>query len=124
MRSYTAPLALAADLVCVLSFVVLGKIDHGTGTALGAVWTTAWPFLAALALGWFATRAWQAPVQIWPTGVFVWAITVVGTMPLRLFTGEGAPLSFVTVTALFLAATMFGWRLVTLAVVKRRQRRD
>lgn len=123
MRSYTVPLALAADLVCVLAFVVLGKADHGTGTALGAVWSTAWPFLAALALGWLATLAWRSPVRIWPTGVFVWAVTVVGTMPLRLLTGEGAPVSFVAVTALFLGATMLGWRAVVLTAANRRQRR-
>lgn len=122
MRSYAAPLALAADLVCVLAFVVIGKIDHETGTAVAAVAGTAWPFVTGLLLGWVVTLAWRNPVRIWPVGVFVWAITVAGGMAFRLFTGEGAPWSFVTVTALFLAATMFGWRAIALLLAKRRQR--
>ncbi|QUX30039.1 DUF3054 domain-containing protein [Nocardiopsis akebiae] len=126
MRSSTAPRALAAllaDLVCVLAFVVIGRTDHGTGTALAEIAWTAWPFAAATVLGWAVTRAWTAPVRIWPTGLFVWAVTVVGGMAVRVFLGEGAPTSFVIVTSLFLAATMLGWRWVALVVAKRRQRR-
>jgi hypothetical protein len=126
MRSSTAPRALAAllaDLVCVLAFVVIGRTDHGTGTALAEIAWTAWPFAAGTVLGWAVTRAWTAPVRIWPTGVFVWAVTVVGGMAVRVFLGEGAPTSFVIVTSLFLAATMLGWRGAALLVARRRQRR-
>ncbi|MBR8745110.1 DUF3054 domain-containing protein [Nocardiopsis sp. MG754419] len=121
MRSYTPIAALVADLVCVLVFVVVGKADHATGLTPAAVAGTAWPFVVALVLGWLATLAWRSPVRIWPTGVFVWAVTVVGAMPLRLLTGEGAPLSFVLVTALFLAATLLGWRAVALLVSRKRR---
>ncbi|WP_116245963.1 DUF3054 domain-containing protein [Nocardiopsis sp. FIRDI 009] len=116
MRSFAVPLALAADLVCVLAFVVIGKVDHETGLALPAVASTAWPFLAALALGWAVTLAWRSPLRIWPTGLFVWAVTVAGGMVLRLATGEGAPLSFVLVTSAFLAVTLLGWRAGALLV--------
>ena len=122
MRSYTPLLALMADLTCVLVFVVVGKADHATGLTPAAVAGTAWPFVAALLAGWLATLAWRSPARIWPTGVFVWAVTVIGAMPLRLLTGEGAPLSFVVVTSLFLAATMLGWRVVTLLVSRRKDR--
>lgn len=120
MRSYAAPLAFAADLICVLAFVVIGRIDHESGTALAGIWGTAWPFLAATALGWAVTLAWRSPGRIWPVGVFVWAVTVAGGMALRVFTGEGAPLSFVVVTSLFLAATMLGWRVAALLVARAR----
>ncbi len=126
MRSSTVPIALAAllaDLACVLAFVVIGKIDHATGTALVSVVSVAWPFAAGTVLGWVVTMAWNAPARLWPTGLFVWAVTVVGGMVLRLFNGENAPLSFVVVTSAFLAATMLGWRGLTLLVVKARQRR-
>ena len=123
MRSSVAPPALAADLACVLVFVVVGKIDHETGLAPAAVAGTAWPFLAALALAWLVTRAWRSPDRIWPTGVLVWAVTVVGAMPLRLLSGEGAPLSFVLVTSLFLAATMLGWRAVALLISRKRRQK-
>ncbi|OLT25575.1 hypothetical protein BJF83_05280 [Nocardiopsis sp. CNR-923] len=122
MRSFTVPLALAADVVCVLAFVVIGKADHETGLAPAAVLWTAWPFLAALALGWVVTLAWRAPVRIWPTGVFVWAVTVAGGMVSRLATGEGAPIGFVAVTSAFLAVTLLGWRAVALVTANRRQR--
>ncbi|GHD18933.1 hypothetical protein GCM10007147_09620 [Nocardiopsis kunsanensis] len=119
MRSYTVPLAFAADFLCVLVFVVLGKVDHETGTALGAVAGTAWPFLGGLVLGWVVTLAWRMPVRIWPSGVFVWAVTVAGGMVLRLLSGEGAPTSFVVVTASFLAVTMLGWRTIARVVSRR-----
>ncbi len=122
MRSFPVLAALLADLVCVLVFVVVGKADHGTGTAFGAVLSTAWPFVAGALLGWAATRAWRAPAALWPTGVFVWAVTVVGGMLARRAVGEGTPLSFVIVTSLFLAAAMLGWRAVALLFAKRRQR--
>ncbi|WP_431870578.1 DUF3054 domain-containing protein [Nocardiopsis eucommiae] len=121
MRSYTPFLALVADLICVLVFVVVGKTDHATGLGPAEVAATAWPFLAALALGWVVTLAWRSPGRIWPTGVLVWAVTVAGAMPLRLLSGEGAPASFVVVTALFLAATMLGWRAVALLVSRRKR---
>ena len=123
MRSYVVPLGMAADLACVLVFVVVGKIDHETGLALAEVAATAWPFLFALALGWAVTLAWRSPDRIWPTGLLVWAVTVVGAMPLRLLSGEGAPLSFVLVTALFLAATMLGWRVAALLVTRKRRQK-
>jgi hypothetical protein len=123
MRSYAVPLALAADLLCVLAFVVIGRTDHGTGTAVAGIAGTAWPFAAATALGWIVTQAWRLPVRIWPTGVFVWAVTVAGGMALRLATGENAPLSFVIVTSVFLAATMLGWRAGVLLVRRTRQHR-
>lgn len=122
MRSFTVPLALVADLVCVLAFVLIGKADHETGTALASVASTAWPFAAGALLGWVVTLAWRSPVRIWPTGVFVWAVTVAGAMVLRLFSGGSAPFSFVLVTSLFLATTMLGWRAVVLLVATTRQR--
>ncbi|WP_026118384.1 DUF3054 domain-containing protein [Nocardiopsis salina] len=122
MRSYAAPLAFAADVLCVLVFVVVGKIDHETGTAVAAVAGTAWPFLGGLVLGWVVTLAWRTPGRIWPSGVFVWAVTVAGGMVLRLLTGEGAPMSFVVVTASFLAATLLGWRGIAYLVSRRRHK--
>ncbi|WP_150239360.1 DUF3054 domain-containing protein [Nocardiopsis quinghaiensis] len=126
MRSSAVPralVALLADLACVLAFVVIGRTDHGTGTALASIASTAWPLAAGTALGWVVTLAWTAPARIWPTGVFVWAVTVAGGMTLRLLTGEGAPLGFVLVTSLFLAATMLGWRAVARILASRARRR-
>ena len=119
MRSYAVPLAFAADVLCVLVFVLVGKVDHETGTAVAAVAVTAWPFLGGLVLGWVVTLAWRTPVRIWPSGVFVWAVTVAGGMVLRLLSGEGTPTSFVVVTASFLAATVLGWRAIARTISRR-----
>lgn len=123
MRSYTVPLAAAADLLCVMSFVAVGRIDHGEGLALAATARTAGPFLASLAAAWLITRAWRGPARIWPTGVEVWALTVTLTMVLRLLLGEGAAPVFMMVTGAYLAAAMLGWRGVVLAVERGRARR-
>ena len=53
--------AALADAGCVLLFVVIGRANHDKGETLAGIASTAWPFLAGLALGWFAARAWRRP---------------------------------------------------------------
>lgn len=112
--------ALAADVVAVLAFVVLGRTSHDEGSYLAGTAATAWPFLVALGLGWLAVRGWRRPRAVWPTAVLVLAVTVVGAMALRVLVGDGAPLPFVVVTTVVLAVFLLGWRAVAGAVVRRR----
>ncbi|CAM3582632.1 DUF3054 domain-containing protein [Nocardiopsis gilva] len=112
MRLPLVPVAAVLDLLCVVVFVVIGRASHGEGNALIGILTTLWPFAFALVVGWAATLAWRNPLRILPVGAGVWAVTVGGGLLLRLATGEGAPLSFAIVTALFLAATLLGWRTI------------
>ncbi|MFC7326805.1 DUF3054 domain-containing protein [Marinactinospora rubrisoli] len=120
MRLFPAALL---DLLCVAAFVLIGRSSHGEENALLGFLGTAWPFTAALAAGWLVTLAWRAPARPLRTGVGVWAATVAGGMVLRVLSGDGAPLSFVIVTSIFLGATLVGWRAVAHLVTRRRDRR-
>ncbi|CAM3933928.1 DUF3054 domain-containing protein [Nocardiopsis rhodophaea] len=112
MRLPLVPVAALLDLVCVVAFVVIGRASHNEGNALLGILTTLWPFALALAVGWAATLAWRDPLRLLPVGAGVWAVTVGGGLLLRVATGQGAPLAFAIVTALFLAATLLGWRTI------------
>src|SRR5215469_17963608 len=76
MRSARAPwVALVLDVCCVLVFVVIGRASHTKGEAAAGIASTAWPFLAGLAAGWVAARAWRRPLALRPTGIVVWLCT-------------------------------------------------
>ncbi len=77
-------------------------------------------FWVAGAAGWAAMRGRRRPLAVWPTGVGVLAVTVVGAMGIRVLTGAGAPISFVIVTTTVQALFLLGWRgLVALRVHRR-----
>jgi hypothetical protein len=109
MRS--ARVALAADLCCVLVFVLIGRASHTKGETLGGIASTAWPFLAGLGIGWLATRAWRRPVSLAPAGVSAWLGTVAVGMVLRVVSGQGTAFAFVLVALAFLGLFLLGWRM-------------
>jgi len=111
-----------ADVFCVLIFVVIGRANHHAGVSLAGVASTAWPFLAGLAIGEIATRAWRRPTALVPTGLGAWLGTVAVGQALRVVSGQGTELSFVLVSALFLGLFMIGWRLVASRVAAVRPR--
>jgi peptidoglycan/LPS O-acetylase OafA/YrhL len=94
--------------------VVIGRSSHGEDP-LGVLYTL-WPFATGALVGWLASRAWRAPLALVPTGLVVWIGTVVVGVALRAATGDGAPLSFVIVTTLVLAAFLLGWRAVAAGI--------
>jgi hypothetical protein len=109
-------LLLLLDPAFVLLFVTIGRDTHDEGGDFGDVVTTAAPFLIALAAGWTAARVWRDPVGL-GTGIIVTAVTLIGGMVLRnLVFGEGTAPAFVVVAALFLSASLLGWRLAAAAV--------
>ena len=57
-------MAVLLDIACVLVFVVIGRASHTQGEALAGIASTAWPFLAGLAIGWGLSRAWRRPLAI------------------------------------------------------------
>lgn len=105
-----AGLALLADVVLVVVFVSIGRRNHEESSALIGIATTAWPFLAGLALGWLAARAWRRPLALWPEGVVVWVITVAAGMVLRVVGGAGTAFAFVVVATVVLGVFLLGWR--------------
>jgi hypothetical protein len=111
-----AALGIAADVCCVLAFVVIGRANHHAGESLPGVADTAWPFLAGLAAGELATRSWRRPLALLPTGAAVTAATVAGGQLLRVVSGQGTEAAFIVVSLLFLALFLLGWRLLARAL--------
>lgn len=107
------------DVALVVAFAIVGRSTHQEGLHLVGLWATAWPFLAGLVLGWVTTLAWRHPLALWPTGVVVWAGTLVAGMLLRVATGQGVALAFIIVAALTLAVLLIGWRSIALLVSRR-----
>lgn len=122
-----APVAVRAvvvsaviDAALVVVFAAIGRASHGEDV-LGGLVITAWPFLAALALGWLIALAWRAPDAPVRTGLPVWAVTVAGGMLLRAASGQGVQVAFVVVAAIVLLLFLVGRRAVALLI--RRARR-
>ncbi len=109
------------DVVLVVVFAAIGRASHGEDV-LGGLAVTAWPFLVALVLGWFAVRAWRAPDAPVRTGLPVWAVTVAGGMVLRAVSGQGVQVAFVVVAAIVLLLFLVGRRALTRLVVRIRRR--
>ena len=110
MRS--ARLAVILDCCCVLVFVIIGRASHVQGESPAAIASTAWPFLAGLAGGWLAGRAWRRPYPLWPAGVGAWLGTVAVGMLLRVVSGQGTAPAFIGVALGFLGLFLLGWRLL------------
>jgi hypothetical protein len=110
------------DVCCVLAFVVIGRSAHHHGEGIAGVAMTAWPFLAGLATGLLATRAWRRPSAILPAGVGAWLGTVVIGMLLRAISGQGTAFTFILVALGFLGLFMLGWRAAARAIAATRSR--
>jgi FtsH-binding integral membrane protein len=111
-------LAVILDCCCVLLFVIIGRASHTKGESLVGIASTAWPFLAGLAGGWLAARAWRrpsgplGPLGLWPAGVGAWLGAAVLGMVFRVVSGQGTAAAFIVVALAFLGLFLLGWRLV------------
>jgi hypothetical protein len=104
------PIAIVADAVAVLLFVVIGRANHHESDSAHGIWHTAWPFLLGAALGLALTAyARLAPTAI-RAGVRVWVWTVVIGLVVRDATGGGVPVAFVIVAIIVLGVFLVGWR--------------
>jgi len=103
-------IAVPADAVAVLLFVVIVRSNHHESTGSHGIWHTAWPFLLGTALG----LALTAYARIAPTtiraGIRVWVWTVVVGLVVRSASGGGTAPAFVAVAAIVLGAFLVGWR--------------
>jgi hypothetical protein len=102
-------LAVILDGCCVLLFVIIGRASHTQGESLGGIASTAWPFLAGLAGGWLAARAWRRPSGLWPAGVGAWLGAA--ALVFRVVSGQGTAAAFIVVALAFLGLFLLGWRL-------------
>ena len=112
-------LAVLADVVGVLVFCTVGRRSHAEGLTVAGVADTAWPFLVGTAVGWLLIRGWRRPTAVAPTGLVVWASTVVVGMLLRKATSAGVAVSFVVVASAATAVVLLGWRVAVAAFARR-----
>jgi Protein of unknown function (DUF3054) len=110
--------AVLLDVACVLAFVAIGRASHHDGESVAGLATVAWPFLAGLALGLLAARAWRQPAAIVPAGLGAWLGAAAGGMLLRVAAGQGTAPAFIGVALAFLGLFLLGWR--TVAAVRSR----
>jgi hypothetical protein len=114
--------AAALDAGAIVAFAIVGRANHDEGilgrAGLGLA-TTAWPFLVGAAIGWIIAKGWTKPCAWRPTGVIVWASTLVGGMVLRVASGQGVEVTFVIVAGLVLSAFLIGWRVISGLLAKR-----
>ena len=100
----------AVDLAAVLVFVAVGRRSHDEASSLGGYLTTAAPFLLGAAASW-ATIAVSRPGGWLLPAATAWVVTVAIGVLLRSFAfGDGAPPSFIVVTAIVLAMLIVGGR--------------
>jgi hypothetical protein len=105
--------AAILDVVCVAAFAALGVHAHAEADTLLRV---AAPFLTALAVGWAVALPLRRPESL-RAGLVIVLVTLVGGMLLRRVGGDGTAAAFVVVACGFLAVTMLGWRVLTLALL-------
>lgn len=110
--------AALIDAASVIAFAAAGRASHDSDVWAG-LFTTAWPFLTALIVGWVVARGWRAPFAPVRTGVTVWLVTVVGGMLLRAASGQGIAFVFILVATLVLGALVVGWRGIAVLIARR-----
>lgn len=112
---------LGLDTTLIALFAAIGRHSHGESDGLLGVGTTAWPFLAGMAIGWLicALSYGRAPLHV-PEAIPVLVATVAIGMVVRVLTGAGTAPSFIVVTTLFLGAALLGWRALALRAVAAR----
>ena len=119
--------SLVVDAALVIAFTALGRRTHDDGDVLGpgglGLAQTAWPFLAALLVGWVLSRAWRRPLAALRSGLPIWITTVVVGLLFRLVSGQGIAPAFIVVATLTLAILLLGWRAIATPVARRRRRR-
>lgn len=113
--------AFVLDVVLVVVFAAIGRASHGEDPLAG-LFTTAWPFLVGVVVGWLVQGAWRDPLPPVRTGLGVWGATLVVGMLLRALSGQGIAIPFVIVAAIVLFVFLVGWRALALLVTRRQRR--
>ncbi|GEM33039.1 membrane protein [Nocardia neocaledoniensis NBRC 108232] len=105
---------MLVDALLVIVFCAIGRRSHDEAVLAGLL-KTVWPFGIGLLVGWaiavfIARGARFDGTALWPSGLVIWACTLVGGMLLRAVSGQGVAVSFVIVAASVLALFLLGWR--------------
>lgn len=109
------------DVAMICVFAAVGRAAHGENPV--GFPDTAWPFLAAAAVGWVGIAMAGRPGVSVQGGLLLWIVTVVGGMALRTVSGQGAEPSFILVAATVLLVFLVGWRAIAWTILRRRRTR-
>lgn len=113
---------IALDLLLICVFAAVGRASHGQDPV--AFFNTAWPFLAAAAVGWVGVAIAGRPGVAVQSGLLIWIVTVIGGMTMRTVSGGGVEASFVLVAATVLLIFLVGWRGIARLILRGRRRGD
>lgn len=116
-------LAFAADVVVVVVFAAVGRINHAEAGSLTGLLGTALPFLVGAAVAWATPWVRAEPVTV-RAGLVVLVLTAgIGFLLRWGFLGR-LPLSFAIVAVLALAVLLLGWRGISAVVARLRSARE
>ena len=115
-------LAIVADVVAVVVFAAIGRMNHAQPDDLLGLLGTAAPFLVGVLAVWATPVVRAHPVGV-RAALTVWVGTVVVGLLLRAGFTERLPLSFAVVTTVSLAVLLVGWRALSAVVSTRARQR-
>ena len=114
--------AIVLDLALVVAFAALGRASHAEALDVAGLSRTALPFVAGALLAWITLIMRRGDGSTLTSGVFIWAITLIGGMVFRMLIGDTIAVAFVVVAALTLAVFLIGWRAIAHLIRRRRPR--
>jgi len=115
--------AVAADGVCLVAFVALGRTSHDLHGGAGWFVAVLWPFVVGWVAAALATRLYTARSHRWSRAGATVVLGVTVALVLRAtLTSRSTPVVFGVVALSFLALSTLGWRLVAAALSRRRAR--
>jgi len=100
------------DFISVLVFVTIGRHTHKDGNTLTGTFTTLWPFVVGLLVGWVVVSRTRRVTTARSSGLIIALSAVVVGMVLRVISGQGTALTFVIVASAFLSFCLVGWRVL------------
>ena len=111
---------VAADLICVAVFVIIGRISHDEGLSASGLVRTGWPFVVGVVGGYIGIALTRWPALSHAGAAVITVKTLVIGLVLRYGVArDDTPFAFVVVTVLVLALFMFGWRALATTALKR-----
>lgn len=106
------PVAFAADMACLVAFVILGRQAHEPGSGAGRVLTVLWPFVAGWLLAATATGLYWARRRRWSLPVTIVAAISLALLLRATLTHRGVTVAFTIVAVGFISLFTCGWRLL------------
>ena len=113
--------SVLADLLAVAVFVTVGRLSHDESLSASGLLRTGWPFVVGIVGGYIGIALTRWPVLSLRGGTVIAVKTFVIGLVLRYGVArDGTPFSFIVVTMVILTVLILGWRLLTLAALRRR----